>query len=106
MSNRALIIWSLVLTLPVQYLYLLVPQIYEFLTVGITHFSGTAQFGCYNYHEPGLSSCSLKEMLVNPFIGIFLVNSLSFGLYSVFFAGAVATVLWLCRAAYRRVNAD
>jgi hypothetical protein len=104
MSNRALVIWSFVLTLPVQYLLILVPLIYEYLTVGVTHTSGNGEFGCSNHHGTGLYSCSLKEMLLNPLFGILLLNGLTFGLFSLFFAGVVATFLWLCRAAIRRVN--
>ena len=105
MSNRSLIIWSLLLSLPAQYLYLLIPQLYEFFTVGISHASGTGEFGCLNYHEPGLSRCSLGAMITNPILGIFLVNALSFGLFSLLFAAAIAVVFLFGRAVFRRQSA-
>ncbi len=104
MSNRSLILLSIVLAVPAQYLFLLIPLLHEFITVGITHPAGTGDFGCSNYHEAGLSRCSLGAMLANPLIGIGVANSLSFGLYSVFFVGVNAALLGLGRTLYRRIT--
>ena len=105
MTNRSLIIWSIALSLPAQYVFLLIPVLHEFFTVGITHSSGVGEFGCTNYHETGLSRCSLGDMLTNPILGIVLFNALSFGLFSVLFAGVCAVFLGVRRALYRKVSA-
>lgn len=104
MSNKSLIVWAVLLALPVQYLFLLVPLLIEFFTVGITHTGGTGEFGCQNYHEMGLSRCSLGEMLANPIAGIVLINGLSLGLFSVFFVAVNASLLLVGRTLYRRVS--
>jgi len=82
-----------------------VPLLYEFFTVGITHATGTGEFGCQNYHELGLSRCSLGAMLTSPIFGIVLFNALSFGLFSVFFVAVNASLLLLGRALYGRLSA-
>ena len=105
MSNRSLIVWAVLLSLPAQYIFLLVPVLYELFTVGITHATGTGEFGCPNYHELGLSHCSLGAMLTNPIFGLAVFNALSFGLFSVFFVAVNASLLLLGRALYRRLSA-
>ena len=104
MSNRSLIVWAVLLALPAQYIFLLLPLLHEFFTVGITHTGGTGEFGCQNYHEMGLSRCSLAEMLTNPIAGILLFNGLSLGLFSVFFVAVNASLLLVGRTLYRRVS--
>ena len=106
MSNRSLLVWSVLLALPAQYIFLLVPLLYEFFTLGITHMSGTGEFGCQNYHELGLSRCSLGAMLTDPIFGIGLFNALSFGLFSVFFVAVNASLLLLGRTLYSRLSAE
>jgi len=101
MSNRSLLVWAVLLSLPAQYIFLFVPLLYEFFAVGITHTTGTGEFGCQNYHELGLSRCSLGAMLTNPIFGMALFNALSFGLFSVFFIAVNASLLLLGRALYR-----
>ena len=104
MSNRSLIVWAVLLALPAQYIFLLVPLLAEFFTVGITHAGGTGEFGCQNYHELGLSRCSLGEMLLSPITGIVLFNGLSLGLFSMFFIALNASLLLVGRALYRRAQ--
>lgn len=105
MSKVAFLIWSVVLSFPLQYLFLLVPQLYEFFTVGVSPSTAGGEFGCWNYHDPGLSPCSLGAMLANPVLGILLLNSLSSGLFSLFLIGVSAVILWLGRAISRRISA-
>ncbi|MDX1507320.1 MAG: hypothetical protein R3358_03495 [Woeseiaceae bacterium] len=104
MSNRSLVIWSLLLSLPAQYLVFLIELLHEFLTVGVSYSSRAGDYGCANYHSPGLWSCSLGEMLTNPLLGVMLVNALSFGLVSLVFAAINAGILGLGRALYRKAR--
>lgn len=106
MSNRSLIVWAVLLALPAQYVFLLTLLLGEFFAAGITHPGGTGAFGCQNYHEMGLSGCSLSEMLTNPLAGIVLFNGLSFGLFSVFFVALNASLLLVGRILYRRFFAE
>lgn len=101
MSNKSLVIWAVLLSLPAQYIYLLVPLLYEFFTVGITIASGTGEYGCQNYHQLGLFRCSLGAMLTNPIFGVAFINALSFGLFSLFFVAVNAFFLLLGRTLYR-----
>jgi hypothetical protein len=104
MSKMSFLLWSVVLSLPLQYVFILVPLLYEFLTVGVSHSGGTGEFGCTNFHETGLFSCSLGAMLANPIQGIVVFNALSYGLVSLIFAGIGAALLAVGRSALRRMS--
>ena len=95
MSNKSLALWSIGLTLPVQYvtgLSILLLQVIN---------SGGGEFGCSNFHEAGLTPCSFGAMLMNPLFGVFLFNVLSYGMGSVFVAVLIGVVLWSGRAIRR-----
>ena len=102
MSKISFLLWSVAISVPLQYLFFFVPLLYEFLTVGVYHSGGTGEFGCTNFHEMGLSSCSLGAMLANPILGIVVFNALSYGLFALLFVGIGAALLGAGRSVRRR----
>lgn len=106
MSDRSILISSIVLAVPAQYLFLLTLQLYEFWTVGISNPGGSGAYGCYDFHQDGLSECSFGAMLYNPIAGIILTNILSFGFATLLSIGVIALLLLIGRAAYRRRSAS
>ena len=104
MSKKSFLLWSVLLSAPLQYLFFLVPLLYEFLVVGVSHSGGTRPFGCTNFHEIGLWSCSLGAMLANPVLGIVTFNALTYGLISPLFVGIGAVLLGGGRSIRRRMS--
>lgn len=101
MSNKSLVLWSIGLTLPVQYVFWLIGFLIEFFSADSRFVLGDGGFGCSNFHETGLVPCSLGEMLANPIVGVMVMNVLSSGLVSVFFAVLIGAVFWSVRAIRR-----
>jgi hypothetical protein len=79
--------------------------IFRLMSVGVEHKAGSGAFGCTNFHESGLWPCTLAEMLLNPLIGMLLVNAVSFGLFFIATAGVIAVTL-LAWWTWRRRNSD
>ena len=91
MSNRAILLWSLGLTLPVQYCWLLVGITVELTTNGVR--GGDSLFGCPNFHGSGLEPCSFGEMLVNLLVAMLIINFVSFGIAFLLIAAIIGAVL-------------
>src|SRR5262245_32972835 len=70
MSNRAILLWSLGLSLPAQYCFLLASIARVLLTTGVSG-GGDSPFGCSNFHGSGLQPCSFVEMLFNLLAALF-----------------------------------
>jgi len=97
MSNRALVLWSLALTLPVQFLYVLA----NLLT------GGGGSPACANFHGGGVQPCSFGDMLGNAAFSVLLIDILSVGLFFIVSASAIAFILAVVRKlAHPRVPAE
>ena len=92
MTNRRIVLWSLGLSLPVQYCWLLAGAVFDAATTGITR-GGVYYFGCTNFHGSTLEPCSFGEMLMNRLYAILLVNFLSVGIALLFTAMIIGAVL-------------
>jgi hypothetical protein len=97
-SNRALVLWSLGLTLPVQFLYILANLVANTGEVRNAH--GGA-FGCTNFHGT-IHACTFGEMLENALSAVLLVNFISFGVFFIAAACAIALVLAVLRKVLTR----
>ena len=93
MSNRALVLWSLGLTLPVQFLYILANLV---ANIGEVRNSHGGSFGCTNFHGT-IHACTLGEMLGNALSAVLLVNFISFGVFFIATACVIALVLAVLR---------
>jgi len=93
MTNRRVVLWSLGLSLPVQYCWLLAGAAVDFATIGITRGGNGDYFGCSNFHGSGLTPCSFGEMLMNRLIALLLINFVSFGVAFLFTAAIIGGVL-------------
>ena len=101
MSNRAIVLWSLALALPLQYGLFLGSVLVELVSTGVTHNVGAGSFGCPNFHEAGLWSCSFDDMLLSPIWTLILVNGLGFGIPVVVTAAFVGGLLLAWRRWHR-----
>src|SRR5262245_2928382 len=103
MWNPTIFRWALLLALPAQYCVFLGLTLYELNTARIRIKTGDGQYGCYNFHQEGLWSCSFTEMLLNPLYGIIIVNLYTLGIAFVISAGLVALLLVGVRASRGRL---
>jgi hypothetical protein len=93
MTNRAIKFWALMLALPLQYAWLLGNLVIQLVSEGVVHHAGAGYFGCSNFHEPGLWSCTFFEMLLNPLFAMYFINFLSFGIAFAVTALVIGVVL-------------
>ena len=93
MSNRALVLWSLGLTLPVQFLYFLANLVANTAEVRNPH---GGSFACTNFHGT-IQACTFGEMLGNALSAVLLVNLISFGVFFIVTACVIALVLAVLR---------
>ena len=98
MTNRSLVLWSLGLSLPLQYCWMLGNLIFKLVAVGVEHHAGSGAFGCTNFHESGLRPCTLGEMLLNPLMAMLLLNFVTCGVLFIVTASAIAVVLLALRS--------
>ena len=95
-SNRALVLWSLGLTLPVQFLYILANLV---ANIGEVRNSHGGSFGCTNFHGT-IHACTFGEMLGNALSAVLLVNFISFGVFFIATACVIALVLAVLRKVF------
>ena len=95
MSNRALVLWSLGLTLPAQFLYFVANLVANTAEARNPHGDS---FACTNFHGT-IEACTFGEMLGNALSAVLLVNFISFGVFFI----ATACVLALVLAVLRKV---
>ena len=93
MSNRALVLWSLGLTLPVQFLYFVANLV---ANIGDVRNPDGGSFACTNFHGT-LEACTLGEMLGNAMFAVLLVNFISIGVFFIATACLIALVLAVVR---------
>jgi len=93
MSNRALLLWSLGLTLPVQFLYFAASLAANTGEVRNPH---GGSFACTNFHGT-IEACSFGDMLGNALAAVLLVNFISFGVFFIATACVIALVLAVLR---------
>ena len=93
MSNRALVLWSLGLTLPVQFLYFVANLVANTGEVRNPH---GGSFACTNFHRT-IEACTFGEMLGNALSAVLLVNLISFGVVFIATACLIALVLAVLR---------
>ena len=93
MSNRALILWSLGLTLPVQFLYFVANLVANTGEVKNPH---GGSFACTNFHGT-IEACTFGGMLGNALTAVLLVNFISYGVFFIATACLIALVLAVLR---------
>ena len=96
MSNRALVLWSLGLTLPLQFVYFVANLVANTGDVRNPH---RGSFACTNFHGT-LEACTFGEMLGNALFAVILVNFISFGVFFI----ATACVIALALAVVRKLR--
>jgi tetrahydromethanopterin S-methyltransferase subunit E len=92
-SNRALVLWSLGLTPPVQFLYFVANLVAN--TGGVRDPYG-GSFACTNFHGT-IEACTFGQMLGNALFAVLLVNFISFGVFFIATACMIALVLAVLR---------
>jgi len=93
MSNRSLVFWSLGLTLPVQFLYIVANLVANSGEVTNPH---GGSFACSNFHGT-MQACTFGEMLGNALFAMLLVNFISFGVFFIATACLIALILAVLR---------
>ena len=93
MSNRALVLWSLGLTLPAQFLYILANLVANIAEARDPH---GGSFACTNFHGT-IEACTFGEMLGNALSAVLLGNLISFGVFFIATACVIALVLAVLR---------
>ena len=93
MSNRALILWSLGLTLPVQFLYFVANLV---LNSGEGKNPHGGSFACTNFHGT-MQACTFGDMLGNALSAVILVNFISLGVFFIATACVIAFILAVLR---------
>jgi hypothetical protein len=92
-SNRALVLWSLGLTLPVQFLYFAANLVAH---TGEVRNSLGGSFACTNFHGT-IEACTFGQLLGNALFAVLLVNFISFGVFFIATACVIALVLAVLR---------
>jgi hypothetical protein len=92
-SNRALVLWSLGLTLPARFLYFVANLV---TNTGEERNLHGGSFACTNFHGT-IEACTFGQMLGNALSGVLLVNFISFGVFFIATACVIALVLAVLR---------
>src|SRR5262245_37209140 len=98
MSNRALVLWSLGLTLPVQFLYFVANLVSN---TGEVRNPYGGSFACTNFHGT-MEACTFGQMLGNALSAVLLLNFISFGVFFIATACVIALVLAVLRKLHAR----
>jgi hypothetical protein len=103
-GKRRIFLWSIALSLPVQYLVLAVISFGQGPLAGSVYGRPDTRFACHNFHS-SMHPCGLAEMLLNNLFALVLLDVATFGAAFALTAGLVAAVLLILEKAKERSEA-